>query len=179
MRLFLICVVVWVFASCQVLQAERGQSVERAGHNKYIDALVAAKDLRVTYVSDGVSDASVLSFPVPEVRDVLTLGSDAVPLLIEHLDDTRLTAAIFNGHEEGNKPVSVGHVCLDILIGSVDAPVAEIEDCADDGLGACVEEGFYFRPDETSLKEMEEVKVNWQRAYRDGKVKFAYPAWLR
>ena len=179
MRWFLICAIAWMFASCQVLQTERGQSEERAGQNKYVDALAAAKDLRVAYNDDGAGDGSVLQSPVPEVKDVLNLGSEAVPLLIEHLDDTRLTVAVFNGREQRNKRVPVGHICLDILTGSVDAPVAKIEDCADDGLGACVDADFYFRPNEASLKKIKEVKANWQRTYRDGKVKFAYPVWLR
>ncbi len=57
--------------------------------------------------------------------------------------------------------------------------VAIVEDCADDGLGACVRDGYYFRPDEAKTSVIGEVKANWQQAHQDGKVKFKNPAWLR
>ncbi len=69
--------------------------------------------------------------------------------------------------------------CLDILTNIIDAPEVLIKDCADDGLGACVEKGYYFRPGETEGAIIGEVKANWQRAYSEGKVKFKSPAWLR
>jgi len=44
--------------------------------------------------------------------------------------------------------VPVGYVCLDILMSEVSGQLVLEPDCADDGLGACVNYGFYFRPDD-------------------------------
>ena len=161
-----------------------------------IDALVTASEL-VTYGEDGAHDATVLALylqnvdevipPKKEVRDIVALKDKAIPLLIDCLDDTRPTSAIFIGGYNRGKPytkVPVGHVCLDILIhiaknlddNDKDCPRGEIE------LGACIKDGFYFRPDDYSpigdgFREraiVRIVKANWLRAYRNGKVKYDY-----
>src|SRR4051812_1543530 len=106
MRLCILLAVTSLFASCQATQAERPQSTARTAENRYIDALVAAPDLRVVYASDGAADATVMEKPVPAVRSILGLGSEAIPLLIEHLDDSRPTTASFVGGG-GRKPVAV------------------------------------------------------------------------
>src|SRR5205085_1769406 len=102
-------------------------------------------------------------------------------LLIAHLDDTRLTSAAF-GRDDPQR-VPVGHICLDILTNIIRAPRILVIDCADDGLGACIREGYYFRPDAYSHRgnrivarsDVYRVKRNWQRAYRRGHIKYQHP----
>lgn len=158
-----------------------GQTKARSDGSERIDALTTAPSL-VVYSEDGAADATVTENPSREVRAIVNLRSSAIPLLIAHLNDTRPTSAKFKGN-----PVPVGHVCLDILTNIVSAPEILIKDCADDGLGACVGGGYYFRPDAFTRKgsgfvagrEVARVKANWQRAYRRGGVKFRYPAWWK
>jgi len=145
-----------------------------------IDALVSTRDLHVLYMEDAASDSSVTERPVPEVQGIINLGADAIPLLIEHLNDGRLTAATFKTSQGQGKPrvtgrEKVGYVCLDILMSVVDGPPVWIEGCGDDGLGACVEPGFYFRPDEAAGSVIAGAKTEWQKAYRGGKLKFRTP----
>lgn len=44
--------------------------------------------------------------------------------------------------------VPLGYVCLDILMNEVSGDPVWYPDCSDDGLGACVKNLFYFRPDD-------------------------------
>ena len=157
--------------------------------SKCIDALTTAPSL-VVYSADGAADATVTENPPPQVKAIVNLGPKAIPLLIAHLNDTRPTAARFQyyiGRKEQDIPVPVGHVCLDILTYIIKAPKVLREDCADDGLGACVERGYYFPPDAYIRKngkfiaraEVYRVKRNWQRAYRKGYIKYQYPKWWK
>ena len=158
-----------------------GQTGGRPSGSKRIDALTSAPSL-VVYSEDGAADATVTENPPPEVRAIAHLRSRSIPLLIAHLDDARPTSAKFNGHL-----VPVGPVCLDILTNIVSAPGILKKDCADDGLGACVDGRYYFRPDAfaregggfTAGRDVARVKANWRRAYRRGGVRFKYPAWWR
>jgi hypothetical protein len=164
-----------------------------------IDSLIAAPKL-VHYGEDGARDASVLGLynidkngmtnaPVKEVADIVALREAAVPLLIEHLDDTRPTSATFHGgYLPDSAPrvkVPVGYICLDILLKIVDSKVyagkLEIESEAE--LGGGVKDGFYFRPDDYWLLGADGfmvrpivriVKTNWQKAYREKRVKYDY-----
>lgn len=147
-----------------------------------IDALVSAPRL-VIYSEDGAADATVvIDDPVAEVRNILQMGAKAIPLLIAHLGDTRLTAATF-GRDQAQR-VPVGYVCLDILSNIVRAKKILVEDCADDGLGACIKDGYYFRPDAYSRKggnlvpqsQVLRVKTKWKRAYRNGYIKYKHLA---
>ena len=158
-----------------------------------IDALVAAPEL-VTYGEDGSHDASVLALymqgvdevipPKKEVRDIVALKDKAIPLLIGCLDDTRDTSAIFIGGYVTGKPypkVPVGHVCLDILQNISKNLDSNDKDCprGESELGACIKDGFYFRPDDYDGRGgvrpiVRIVKANWLRAYRNRRVKYDY-----
>ena len=165
----------------------------------YIDALISEPAL-VTYSDDGAGDATVMNIgtnemgiverPLPAVRHLVKLGPRAIPLLIAHLDDTRLTSAKFfyyAGRKEHTIAVPVGHVCLDILVSITRAPRIFTWGCGDDGLGACFESGYYFRPDAyvsngdrvVALPVVYRAKSNWQRAYRRGYIKYHYPEWWK
>jgi hypothetical protein len=165
-----------------------------ASRSRYIDTLVSAPKL-VTYSNDGAADATVTEVgsnamgivenPIPSVRDIVNLGANAIPLLIAHLDDTRPTSAIF----DTNRPrtVPIGYVCLDILTHIIQARGILIEDCADDGLGACIRPGYYFRPDAYTRQgkryvahsDVRHVKLKWRQAYLKGLARFQYPHWWK
>ena len=163
----------------------------RPGDQKYIDALVATQNLGKLYVEDGAADGSVLqghgsNLPA-SVSDVIELKERAIPVLINCLSDTRLTSATFEGGFLRGKPIRtpVGYVCLDILMAvTKDNPRIFIRDCADDGLGACMQPGFYFRPDDyypvgkdyLARPWVLTVQRNWQRLYNRGLIRFRYPS---
>jgi hypothetical protein len=178
------------------------QEYAAANDERYIDALISAPIL-VTYVDDGAADSSVTNVdansnrvrvveePIPSVRDIINLRQRAIPILIVHLDDTRLTSAklcsYFPGGRKECAPVPIGYVCLDILMNIVKAPKIITNECGDDGLGACIESAYYFRPDAYVRKsdrfvagaEVHRVKSNWQRAYRKRYLKYEYPEWWK
>jgi hypothetical protein len=168
-----------------------------------IDNLINAPKL-VHYGEDGAMDASVLGLyhvdtdgtttaPAKEVADIVALREKAIPLLIEHLDDNRPSSATFHG---GYLPdgvqrvrVPVGHVCLDILLHLVDNSFYLDKKCQiETRLEGCIKDGFYFRPDDYWIiggfddddnNFMERpivriVKANWQKAYREGRLKYDY-----
>ncbi len=166
-------------------------------NEKLIDALVAAPNLYVRYVEDGAADSSVLALyengnvnvahPIAkEVKDVVALRDKAIPLLIEHLEDTRPTSAtVLLGGYLTDKPVRVpvGFVCLDILINIIGNNKLIFVEEPSDGFGGEVKDGYYFRPDDYKVysdgkfKErpiVRIVKATWQKAYRDGKIKYEY-----
>lgn len=163
-----------------------------------IDALISAPNLHVKYVEDGAADGTVLAvYPdsdgyatnpiAQEVKDIVGLRDKALPILIECLDDTRPTSAtVSSGGYLTDKPVRVpvGHICLDILINIVGVENRLIYAEAEyGGFGSEMKTGYYFRPDDyrTDGKEFFEprpiikiVKTNWQKAYRDGQIKYDY-----
>lgn len=176
--------------------------IPTSSNEKLIDALVVAPNLNVQYIEDGAADASVLALyengdvNVPrqnpkEVKDIVALREKAIPLLIEHLDDTRPTSAtvLFGGYlTDKPVPVPVGFVCLDILTSVIERnnKLFFVEEPSD-GFGGDMKDGYYFRPDDYKVygdgkfKErliVRIVKANWQKAYRNGKIKYNYKiAW--
>ena len=130
----------------------------QAQYTKYIDPLLQAKDLGIHYYDDGAADATVLipesdkvplDSPSDAVLAFVRLARGSIPLLIDCLDDGRLTTVLFDGNATTRAMhVPVGYVCLDILMGVTHGKPAHVPDCSDDGLGACMETPFYFRPDD-------------------------------
>jgi len=149
------------------------------GEEDHIEALLQAP-LGTWYANDGAADATVTEKPIPEVRRLVDLRDNVVPLLIACLDDPRPTQAVYLEKNQ-HYPVPLGHVCLDILTHVVRSPQIHYKDCRDDGLGACIAEPFYYEPgimmSKDSGKIMGAVKSRWEAAYRDGKLKFVYPSW--
>jgi hypothetical protein len=181
MRIAFVILISFLISASQTSSGvQRHSNNSRTAH--YIDALVSYPNFGRIYVEDGAADGSVTSSgsPPQAVKDILDLGPKAIPLLIAHLDDTRLTSATFEGGFTWGKPirVPVGHVCLDVLMHIIGENRYIFDwECGDDGLGACVKEGYYFRPDEFYPVNKNEyiarlgvrvVKSNWQRAYRRG-----------
>lgn len=139
---------------------------------RLINALITTTT--VVYSDDGAADATVTERPNKVVRQIINLKAAAIPLLIKHLDDRRLTTAQFK-----NRRVPLGHICLDILLNITKGNTVHIKDCFDDGLGACIEFEYYFRPDVLQHRKMKAVQQAWARAFQNKKIKFQYPAWVK
>lgn len=132
----------------------------KTDYRKYIDPLLNVDDFGIEYVDDGAADATVLfpqeaanppGRPRDAVISLIRLGSKSIPLLIDCLNDSRVTSVRFQGNNMVRPMnVPVGYVCLDILIGVTPGWPISHPDCSDDGLGACTNYRFYFRPDDYS-----------------------------
>ena len=155
------------------------QNRPSAAEERLISALLSVNFENI-YADDGAADGTVTDAGMVKARygdnayakvhQILDLGPRAIPLLLEHLDDLRLSKTLFNG-----RPVPLGHIALDVLIHVAgDNSRIYIADCADDGLGACYEPDYYFRPD-AKRDEMRRVKQKWLRLYRSGAIAFQAP----
>jgi len=163
-------------------------------YKKYIEPLLKEKDFGTHYVEDGAADASVLTptersptfhldRPSDAVIELVRLGAKSVPLLIDCLGDGRLTSVRFDGNTITKAMnVPVGYVCLDIMTGSVRGkPVSDMP-CGSDGLGACMNNGFYFRPDDYwKCREKDRceprpwvtvVQGNWRLQFLQNRLRF-------
>ena len=158
-----------------------------------LDELVSTPDFGIVYIADGAGDGTVLNAkPAPAVKKIVNLHDAAIPLLIRHLDDTRLTSAKYKGGKHWTTPIAVpvGYLCLDILSQIVkDNKVLFVDgqrDCDYDGMGACFRPKYYFGPDDYSLRgehlvpggNVLAVKQNWMAAREAGLLKFRFPSWL-
>lgn len=158
-----------------------------------LDELVSTPDFGIVYIADGAGDGTILNGkPAPAVRKIVNLHEAAIPLLIRHLDDTRLTSAKYKVGKHWAAPmaVPVGYLCLDILSQIVkDNKVLFVDgqrDCDYDGMGACFRPKYYFGPDNYSRKGARlvaggivlAVKQNWMAARQAGLLKFRFPSWL-
>ena len=164
------------------------QPSRSTAYQQLIEPLLKVSDFHMHYYDDGAADASVTcpgdcagapsSKAVSEVQTLLRNPMTTVPLLIDCLNDGRQTSVRFDGNST-TKPmqVPIGYVCLDILMSRfVSQPIAEYQ-CMTDGLGACMNNGYYFRPDDymrcgdsvcTPRPWVLEVQKNWQRRLKDG-----------
>lgn len=170
------------------------QRENRENDDLLIDKLVATPALGTIYINDGAGDGSVLSDkPLGSVMNILKLGETAVPVLIRHLDDMRLTSAKYKGGAYWNDPIAVpvGYICLDILSQIVRGNGVLFQqghrDCDFDGVGACIKAPYYFDPsDYTKMaagtmvpgRHILVVKRNWQAAEKRGLVTYMFPSQL-
>jgi hypothetical protein len=193
LRLLTLIIIVHALTNGQI-----AQTIPKHVSNKYIEALAAAPNLP-RYSADGAADVSVTSYDmndprtaehhIPAVLNIVNLKQKAIPLLIAHLDDMRPTSATFYSIKYKRiVRVPLGYVCLDLLTNIVkDTTHAFVDPCTDDGLGGCVQKGFYFWPDAFARRarryvagpEIDRAKINWQRAYRKGYLKYRYPQWWK
>jgi hypothetical protein len=175
-------------------KAAVAQSSPEARRDQLIDELVSTSDFGIIYIADGAGDGTVLNgTPAVAVKKIISLRDKAIPLLIRHLDDTRLTSALYKGGAHWANParVPVGYLCLDILSQMVsDNKTLFVDgerDCDADGMGACIQSKYYFDPDAYSTGQGDHpipggkvlsVKRNWEAAQRIGLLKFRFPSWL-
>ncbi len=178
--------------SARVIRAGSPQPTTIPGDD--LMAALASAPLMTVYHEDGAADATVTAVVSADprrqdapaaVRAILDAGPSCIPLLIAHLDDQRLAAARFDGGRFADAPIKVplGHLCLDILIHATSGRRVHVVNCTDDGLGACVRSGYYFRPDALQgrggVAKMRQVQTRWQRAHQAKRIRFEYPAWLK
>lgn len=121
-----------------------------ADYHKYIDPLLEVKVFGTHYLEDSAADAAVLvpfersstfhhEGPSEPVIELIHLGPKSVPLLIDCLDDGRITTVRFEGNTiRKPRDVPVGYVCLDIQTASIRGKSVSDLECNSDGLGACM-----------------------------------------
>lgn len=169
-------------------------SAPSRGTEQLADLLLNTPDL-MTYGLEGYGAGMGLldeayeqghwQFRRPVAATIIRYGPMLIPFCIAHLGDTRLTHAVYLTTARPQKYVRVplGYVCLDLLVATM-KPNGRIlvEDCADDGLGACVREGYFFPPYaydqyKSRLRAkpiVREVQENWRDALRRGDVQFGW-----
>ena len=110
-KLLIIVVLICFAASVSFAQRKRMKR-ENAG-GKLITALIDAEGVRGVW-----GDDAMFTFTgAPEIEAIFALGKNAIPLLIAHLDDKRLTGvstwtASFQRAEEFD--VTIGAACFDL-----------------------------------------------------------------
>ena len=179
-------------SSAATAQSVTGHAVP-GNTDAIIEELVSTPDFGTIYIADGAGDGTVLNDrPATAVKNIVKLQDAAIPVLIRHLDDMRLTSARYRGGVYWNDPVAVpvGYVCLDILSQIVrDNKVLFVQgrrDCDSDGVGACIQPAYYFDSFNyvrkgksiTPGRQVTIVKHNWEYARRRGLVRFRFPSWL-
>ena len=172
-----------------------GRLSSGADYHKYIDRLVTVADFGIHYYYYyGAADASVLfpstdTEPYDRPRDpvvaLVHLRTKSFRVVIDCLSDPRVTTAQFDGNSITNPmKVPVGYVCLDILMAVTRGRPASDPDCSADGLGSCMNEGFYFRPDDYSRCWKDKcnlrpwvlvVQRNWRRVFLGRRLRFRNP----
>lgn len=180
-----------LIAFVTVSSAQAKKPRRPVNNENLITALVTSKNLPGRFGDDGVFVNTLLEDdPTPrEVRRILKLGAKAIPLLIAHLDDTRLTRMRFCcSGEAGEHNVTVGDAALDILKRIVvnSAPMFDpkcVKDRAEGnevGEASCLEEHYEFSPPSFSgrgrsrrpTREVRIAKQNWQKAYARKKIRY-------
>ncbi len=167
-----------------------------ADYEKYIAPLLSVKDFGMHYYDDGAADASVIypssasnvyERPLDPISSLIRLGKKSHPLLIDCLSDERLTAVWFAGNTTTREMrVPLGYVCLDLLMHVTESKIVFEADCANDGLGACVNTGYYFRPDDyfhcavgwekcVARPWIAVVQKNWARLHKQRRLQFHNP----
>lgn len=150
---------------------------------KLITEMAKSKNMPLLFRDEGVFMNTELpdednGIP-PEVRRILELEEKAIPLLIAHLDDMRLTQMASCCAEP--TPVTVGDACLNILsvISKTTAPMFETP-CDGDFSNSCLKEEYSFPTSSFTkrgkrrlpTKEVVTAKQNWLKAYRKKQIKF-------
>jgi hypothetical protein len=186
-------VVLFVAITCGVPTSVAGavQGCDRTEVRRAIEELRKIGTPEPVYVEDGAADGTLLvqppsGKPLPLVERIIACPDEAGPELIACLDDERITQIQCKTKRTSFKPqgVPMGYLCLDLLLALTESnPIVSVLDCADDGLGACVHSGYYFRPDDyvrtgprlKPLPVVYKVKKAWVRLLKSGGMRFRYP----
>lgn len=185
MLLKTIYVAIVILAATALTFAQTGKGRKLVNKEALITALTTSKQLPLIFGDDGVFMNNELEDDnIPrEVRRILGLGSAAIPLLISHLDDTRLVKMAYYGSGSAVK-VTVGDVSLNILeaIVKMRAPMFDKECASGEMLNgeSCLEADYSFIPGSFKLrggkrvagKDMTKAKRNWQKAWAAKKVRY-------
>ena len=151
-------------------------------------SLAQVRPSRPVYVEDGAGDGTLTRHPEAKeaVNAILACPKSAAAVLVKHLDDrtpTHVLAETASNPSGTGDPgsitrrVALGVLALDLLLQMFVEPssIVYIADCADDGLGACVQPEFYFRPD-SGASTAQSAKKAWSRLLRAGQLVLRSPA---
>jgi hypothetical protein len=172
-----------VFIGGTVSFAQNKKAKTKAGGEKLITDMARSRNMPPVVGDPGVFVNTLLDgdgMP-PEVKRILELKEAAIPLLIAHLDDMRLTrmhSCCFNPPE-----LTVGDACRNMLSMIVlpAEPMFDKECLAEeDDKSFCLAEDFdfsipsYVRRGKRRLpgKEVLTAKRNWLKAYREKKIRY-------
>jgi len=187
-----ICVFLLIFTAASVALAQPRKAERKKYSEDLMTSLTKSRNLPGILGDDGVFVNTALqsddNMP-PEIRSILNLGPRAIPLLINHLDDTRLTRMVYCCFttDSGSYPVTVGDVSQNILgaivrhmrpLFDMKCEKEQAEDA--DGLTVCLEDkyglsmpAFYKRGKaRIPTRETRRAKQNWLKAFRSGRVKY-------
>ena len=158
-------------------RGRRGRSLAE----RRVEALLRSKSIRFTFGDDGLM--TCLGGEVPEVEAIVALGQAVIPALIAHLDDPRELPTSYMYANYGDRSVTLGMACADILASIVAdrPPVFTDPGCQADGVRDCLADDFHvdvedFEPTKTGYRpsrRLRDVKRRWERAYRAGQITFA------
>lgn len=159
----LICICLLLFMASSVAYSQTSKRKKRVSPEKLITALTKAKQIRGMFGDDGV----YLFTDVIEIRRIVKLGNRAIPLLIAHLSDKREMPYLFFNVSRADETVTVGDVCYDLLVRIIvhNGTLFDLE---------CEKEEYHDTPDDCIKLKYggPEMKRNWLRAYKQGKVRY-------
>jgi len=163
---------------------------------RILTALLTTEFPNNIYYDDGAGDGSLIRYkedpkaeydivPDPTVRELVDAGDASLPLLISCIADARPTHIEFKpAKSDTYVRVPLGYVCLELTTALVWTPLPKAAvdpDCVADGIGACFNDGYYFRPDvladpSVGEKKMALVQANWQQLLKSKSLRFQYPS---
>jgi hypothetical protein len=154
-----------------------------------LERLLDIRDLGNIYVEDAAGFDVTIASIRKEVRPITRCPEVAPAILIEHLDDARLTSARFKGSVHRWRPIRVtlGYVCLDLLrtMHTFDSASFDESTDNDETWGAGIARGLYFRPDDYVITKsgykptlaVLRAKRAWQDELRAGRLRFESSGW--
>ena len=145
-------------------------------------SLAQVRPSHPVYVEDGAGDGTLTQHPEAQeaVKAILACPKSAAAVLVKHLDNRMITHVLAEtaSKQPGTgdpgsitRRVVLGVLALDLLLQMFVEPSSTvyIADCADDGIGACVQPEFYFRPD-SAAATARSTKKAWSRLLRSGQL---------
>lgn len=178
-KLLFIAVIVITIGNFSFAQTKNPKA--KVEGEKLITEMMRSKNMPLLFRDDGVFINTELeddSLP-PEVRKILELEEKAIPLLIAHLDDTRLMPMTSCCSQPSE--ITVGDACLNILtvITKTTQPMFD-EKCEEDYKSSCLKAEYSFLTGSFTKrgkrripsKDVVTAKQNWLKAYRKNQIKF-------
>ena len=183
--------------AASISPAQKKRAKHESRNDKLITALINAEGVRGIFADD----AMYLYTTAPEIEAIFALGKNAIPLLIAHLDDKRLTgvrtsSATFKKTEEFQ--VTIGAASLDLLnyIIREDAQffdkgcLKDLHEQSEGHTSSCVNKKYAVFPEDfwageirirgnvwhgktlVVKKNVVRAKRNWQKAYRKHQIRY-------
>ena len=183
-----VCLMLLIFIITSLSFAQ-GRSKKGKGRNdRLITAMISAEGVAGVWGDDAMS----IFAQSPEIQAIFDLGNDAIPLLIDHLDDKRLIrVSAFNMGAERQVAyhVTVGAACFDLLSYIIrrDARFFKrgcVREMDEGHVSSCAKSRYAVFPEDfwSGLEQNEnglwlgktvvvprsviKAKINWQTAYR-------------